>query len=55
MLSRDAAVVEAGKAKERIDMLATQLDAETKKVSELQSQLKQVQTAIAELQKKITL
>jgi hypothetical protein len=31
------------------------LDTETNKVSELQSQLKQIQAAVAELQKKISL
>ena len=53
--SRDAALAEAQKAKGRIDMLAVQLDGETQKVRTLEDQLKQVQAAIAELQKKFSL
>ena len=53
--SRDAALIEAKNAKASIDSLASQLDGEKKKVSDLQSQLKQVHAAIAELQKKFSL
>lgn len=53
--SRDAALVEATGAKRRIDAMAAQLDGETQKVRVLEDQLKQVQAAIADLQKKFTL
>ena len=53
--SRDAAVAEAQSAQERIDKLETALQIETQKVSRLESQLKQIQTAVSELQKKINL
>jgi chromosome segregation ATPase len=53
--SRDAALVEARSAKNRIDAMATQLDGETQKVRVLEDQLKLVQTAIADLQKKFSL
>lgn len=53
--SRDAALAEAAKAKSRVDALAAQLDGETQKVRVLEGQLKQVQSAIAELQKKFSL
>ena len=53
--SRDAALVAAENAKGRIDAMASQLDGETQKVRVLEDQLKLVQTAIAELQKKFSL
>ncbi len=51
--SRDAAVAESRDAKTRIDDLTTQLGLEKQKVTELQNQLKNVQTAIKELQQKL--
>lgn len=53
--SRDAALVAAENAKGRIDAMASQLDEETLKVRVLEDQLKLVQTAIADLQKKFSL
>ncbi len=53
--SRDEALVVAENAKGRIDAMAAQLDSETQKVRVLEDQLKLVQTAIADLQKKFAL
>ena len=53
--SRDTALAEAQNAKGRIDAMAAQLDGETQKVRVLEDQLKLVQTAIADLQKKFSL
>ena len=53
--SRDAALVAAQNAKGRIDAMASQLDGETQKVRVLEDQLKLVQTAIADLQKRFSL
>ncbi|MHC4569209.1 MAG: hypothetical protein ACYTE3_26055 [Planctomycetota bacterium] len=49
---RQVALDEAQAAKALMDTLATQLQAETDKVSELQNQLRQAQQAITELQNK---
>ncbi|MHC4329928.1 MAG: hypothetical protein ACYSWW_17575 [Planctomycetota bacterium] len=51
-LSRNSALAEMWKAKKEIDALTTQLDTETRRVLDLQNQLKQVQIAIAELQQR---
>jgi len=51
--SRDTAIVEAKKSQEEIGKLATQLQAEMKKVRGLQDQQTQVLIAIAELQGKL--
>ena len=53
--SRDAALAENENARGRIDAMAAQLDGETQKVRVLEDQLKLVQTAIADLQKKFSL
>ena len=51
---RQAALAEAKTAQERMNKLGTQLQAETERVVLLQGQLKQAQTAIVDLQDKLT-
>ena len=53
--SRDAAVATAKNAQERINNLETKLQIETQKISQIGSQLKQIQTAIAEIQDKLNM
>ena len=53
--SRGTALVEADVARLKIDAMASQLDGETQKVRVLEDQLKLVQTAIADLQKRFSL
>ena len=50
---RQAALAEAETAQKRMDQIGTRLQAETERVIELQSQLKQAQSAIVELQDKL--
>jgi len=51
---REAAAAEAQTAQSRMDKLSNQLEAETERVRDLQGQLKQAQTAISNLQNKLT-
>ncbi len=51
---RQAALAEAKTAQERMDKLGTQLQAETERVIQLQGRLKEAQTAIVDLQDKLT-
>lgn len=53
--SRDAAVATAKNAQEQINNLETKLQIETQKISQIGSQLKQIQTAIAEIQDKLNM
>ena len=51
---RQAALEEAKTAQERMDQLGAKLQAETERVAKLQGQLKEAQSAIIELQEKLT-
>ena len=51
---RQAALAEAKTAQERMNKLGTQLQAETERVIQLQGRLKEAQTAIVDLQDKLT-
>ena len=53
--SRDAAVATAKNAQEQINNLETKLQIETQKISQIGSQLKQIQTAIVEIQDKLNM
>ena len=53
--SRDAAVATAKNAQEQINNLETKLQIETQKISQIGSQLKQIQTAIDEIQDKLNM
>jgi chromosome segregation ATPase len=53
--SRDAAVTTAKNDQEQINNLENKLQIETQKISQIGSQLKQIQTAIAEIQDKLNL
>jgi len=53
--SREAAVATAKNAQEQIDNLETKLQVETQKISQIGSQLRQIQTAIAEIQDKLNM
>ena len=53
--SRDAAVATAKNDQEQINNLETKLQIETQKISQIGSQLKQIQTAIVEIQNKLNM
>ena len=53
--SRDAAVATEKNAQEQINNLETKLQIETQKISQIGSQLKQIQTAIVEIQDKLNM
>ena len=53
--SRDAAVATAKNDQEQINNLETKLQIETQKISQIGSQLKQIQTAIVEIQDKLNM
>jgi chromosome segregation ATPase len=53
--SRDTAVATAKNAQEQINNLETKLQIETQKISQIGSQLKQIQTAIDEIQDKLNM
>ena len=53
--SRDSAVATAKNAQEQINNLETKLQIETQKIGQIGNQLKQIQTAIAEIQDKLNM